>query len=157
MWRFVGKVLNMFKGIQLYNKNYTYSMKIYLDIDGVLITKDGQPAKSVIPFLKNVTDNHQTYWLTTHCKGDASMAVHYLKKLLPAETFPYLEKIQATDWQTLKTEAIDYSKDFRWLDDYVMQSEQAILARHGAQDKIILVNLKAKPDSLKELMNSLDL
>lgn len=130
-------------------------MNIYLDIDGVLITKDGQPAKSVIPFLKYVTDNHQAYWLTTHCKGDASNAVHYLKGILGEEVMPYLTKIVATDWQTLKTEGIDFNQDFRWLDDYVLQAELNILEKHDAKKKIILINLKSEPDKLIQLVNNI--
>lgn len=44
-------------------------MNIYLDIDGVILANDKQPALHAKEFLKYITDNYPTYWLTTHCKG----------------------------------------------------------------------------------------
>lgn len=35
-------------------------MKIYLDIDGVLLTKHGEPAMGLLEFLKKVTE-HDCY------------------------------------------------------------------------------------------------
>jgi hypothetical protein len=128
-------------------------MNIYLDIDGVLIDKNGQPTKHVAEFLAHVTGKHEVYWLTTHCKGNAEPAVRHLKKSLPAEAHPYLEKIRATDWDTLKTEAIDFSQDFRWLDDYPMMSELGILAEHKAEKKIILIDLKKNPEVLGDFVS----
>ena len=32
-----------------------------------------------IEFLKYITDNHNVYWLTTYCKGNAGDTVNYLK------------------------------------------------------------------------------
>jgi phosphatidate phosphatase APP1 len=61
-------------------------MKIYLDIDDTLIHTDlfnMRPANHVKEFLTNVVNNHDTYWLTTHCNGDASVPVFYLSKIFP--------------------------------------------------------------------------
>ncbi len=102
-------------------------MNIYLDIDGVLITKNGQPVKNVTQFLKSITKSHDVYWLTTHCRGGESNAVEYLKDKLPKECLMYIKKIKPTDWKTLKTEAIDFTKDFLWYDDYVLMAEKKIL------------------------------
>lgn len=44
-------------------------MNIYLDIDGVLITKNGQPAEYVEEFLEHIINKHNVFWLTTHCRG----------------------------------------------------------------------------------------
>jgi len=66
-------------------------MNIYLDIDGVLITKNGQPALGVVEFLTYLTKNHTVYWLTTHCRGGESNAVEYLKNKLPNECFEYIQ------------------------------------------------------------------
>jgi len=54
--------------------------------------------------------------------------------------------------ETLKTEAIDFSKDFRWLDDYVMPAERNVLIKNNAQNKLILIDLKNNPEILKKLM-----
>lgn len=130
-------------------------MNIYLDIDGVLLKKDGEPSDGVLEFLKYVTDNHSVYWLTTHCRGGENNAVEYLLRALPAESREYLDKIIPTDWQTLKTEAIDFSQDFRWFDDYSMQAELNVLAENNAKDKLVLVDLKSAPDKLNQFIKKL--
>ena len=71
-------------------------MNIYLDIDGVMITKDNSPADYVVDFLKYITDNHDVYWLTTHCQGDAQTTILYLKDKLPNDAIPFLKKIKQT-------------------------------------------------------------
>ncbi len=123
-------------------------MNIYLDIDGVLIKKDNSPANNVVDFLKYVTDNHNVYWLTTHCRGGGNNVLNHLEGKLPEEAFKYLEKIKPTDWQTLKTEAIDFTKNFRWFDDYIMEAEKDILNKNNSSSKFILINLEDEPDRL---------
>ena len=130
-------------------------MNIYLDIDGVLLTKDGVPARGVLEFLKYITGKHTVHWLTTHCKGDASVTVQYLKDKLPAEALPYLEKIKATDWRTLKSEAIDFGQDFWWFDDYLMEAEKKILLDNNSLFKLQLVDLRNNPEQLKFYIDSL--
>lgn len=55
-------------------------MNIYLDIDGVILANDKQPAKFAKEFLKFITDNYDVYWLTTHCKGDADYSVNFINR-----------------------------------------------------------------------------
>ena len=117
-------------------------MNIYLDINGVLLNNDLTPAKGVTSFLKYVTENHTVYWLTTHCKGGENNAVWYLERILPVEAHQYLDKILPTNWSTWKTEAIDFSQDFRWMDDNVFKTELEVLAKHDCVDKLIKINLQ---------------
>ena len=50
-------------------------IKLYLDIDGVLLhTKKPCAAEYAAEFIDYVTANFDCYWLTTHCKGDATTA-----------------------------------------------------------------------------------
>lgn len=126
-------------------------MNIYLDIDGVLLTKQGEPASHLQEFLEYVTQNHTPYWLTTHCNGDPTFAVEHLKRKLPSELHQYLELIRPTNWDVLKTDGIDFTQDFRWLEDSVMQSEQEVLRKHNVLHKLILVDLKSRPSQLKEI------
>ena len=123
-------------------------MNIYLDIDGVILTKDKKPSIGITEFLKKATSNHSVYWLTTHCKGDTQNAVQHLKRFLPMDTHQDLEKIQPTDWDVLKTDAIDFSKDFLWFDDYLMEVEKRVLEKNNCSEKVLLVHLKDQPDSL---------
>lgn len=129
-------------------------MNIYLDIDGVLITKEGNSAQGVAEFLKFITASHNVYWLTTHCRGDAQTATWWLEDKLPVDARPLLDKIKPTNWQSLKTEAIDFNQDFRWLDDYVMQAELDVLKSNRVEEKLLLIDLKAEPGILNKLMNT---
>ena len=52
--------------------------------------------------------------------------------------------------ETLKTEAIDFSKDFRWLDDYVMPAERNVLIKNNALNKLILIDFKNNPEIFKK-------
>lgn len=114
-------------------------MNIYLDIDGVLITKDGRAVLHVAEFLEYVTKNYDVYWLTTHCRGGESNVVEYLKGKLPKECLEYIQKIKPTDWRTLKTEAIDFTTDFLWYDDYVLEAEKKVLSDHNRVSSLRLI------------------
>ena len=87
-------------------------MNIYLDVEGVLMNR-GKPAKYIKEFLKYLTSKHNVYWLTTLCRGEANNVVAYLRQFLDEETLEYCQKIKATNWNTWKTEAIDFSQNFR--------------------------------------------
>ncbi|MDO8486414.1 MAG: hypothetical protein Q7S77_01810 [Candidatus Staskawiczbacteria bacterium] len=130
-------------------------MNIYLDIDGVLIhdsLKNYQKiANGVVDFLRVITEKHNCYWLTTHCKGDTIHTLEYLNDRLPIEARQYINLIKSTDWRTWKTEAIDFSEDFRWIDDETYEPELEKLREHHCEDKLIRVNLEQNPNSLIEI------
>ncbi len=78
--------------------------KLYIDIDGVLLTaKNPKKADNVEEFLSFITLNFDCYWLTTHCKGEVYPVVSYLSKYFYNETMNLLRKIKPTHWDTLKT------------------------------------------------------
>jgi hypothetical protein len=117
-------------------------IKLYLDIDGVLLTaKKTRPAKNVASFIQFVTNNFECYWLTTHCKGDSKTALKYLAQYLDSKTIDKLENVKSTYWTTLKTEAIDFTDDFFWLDDNPLQVEISIVDSAKRSDRLIIVNL----------------
>lgn len=120
--------------------------KIYLDIDGVLLCKDKTVPNGVINFLKETTSRGEVFWLTTHCKGDAQNACDYLKRYYPTESHIFLEKIKPTNWDVLKTDGICLTDNFLWFDDYLMESEKAVLKAHNALNKQVLVDLRENPD-----------
>ncbi len=128
--------------------------KLYLDIDGVLLTnKNIHAAEDVVSFLKFVTEHFDCYWLSTHCKGDTLSAVNYVSDYIPnCESF--LSKIKPTQWNTLKTEAIDFDSDFFWLDDYPMIAERLVLQQHGKESCLIVVEL-SRHDELNTIMEFL--
>jgi hypothetical protein len=70
---------------------------IYLDIDGVLLANDLQPALHAREFLFYVVQNYPTYWLTTHCKGNAGIAVRRLAQVFDTKTVELIKAIKATN------------------------------------------------------------
>jgi len=127
---------------------------IYLDIDGVIITKHGgKEAKHLFEFLNSALGNCDCYWLTTHCKGDIATALDYVKDKVSEKSFELLKKFKPTNWNTWKTEAIDFKRDFIWLDDYIFDTEREILRENNALQNFIQIDLETKPDQLLEIMN----
>lgn len=126
---------------------------LYLDIDGTLITKQGGiEANHLYEFLLFATENHDCYWLTSHCKGDASTALEHLKGKVSEKSFELLKKVKPTTFELWKTEGIDFSKDFLWLDDYAFDGEKEELANNCALENWIEINLKDNPNQLLELI-----
>lgn len=129
-------------------------MRLYLDIDGTLIRR-GVPAEGVSEFLAFATERFDCYWLSTHCRGDAKAVFLYLVGKLPEEAMSYIGKIKATSWDAIKTEAIDFSGPFFWLDDNLFDAERRALEEHGALDRHIRVDLVADPRRLLHLVDEL--
>jgi hypothetical protein len=128
---------------------------LYLDIDGVLLTaRHTQAALGVDAFVAFVTQHFACRWLTTHCKGDSAPALRYLARFLEPATLEMLRQVQPTTWDTLKTEAIDVTANFYWLDDSPFQSEIAYLQARGVADRLVVVNLN-RPDELETILNNL--
>lgn len=116
--------------------------KLYIDIDGVLITAKNPVAPLGIDcFIQFITSNFDCYWLTTHCNGDSTHCLNYLKNYLSENSISALTRVKATDWDTLKTEAINLEEPFFWLDDYVLSVEKKILEQAGKIDSLIPVDL----------------
>jgi len=130
--------------------------KLYLDIDGVLLTaRHTQAAPGVAAFVEFVTQHFACYWLTTHCKGDSAPALRYLSRFLAPDTLELLRQaVQPTTWDTLKIEAIDVASDFYWLDDSPFQSEIAYLQTRDVADRLIVVDLN-RPDELNKILQKL--
>jgi hypothetical protein len=119
-------------------------IKLYLDIDGVLLTaKHTRAADGVEEFVDFITTHFECYWLTTHCKGDSRTALKYLAQFMQLETIKRLkDAVRPANWDALKTEAIDFESDFYWLDDNPLQIERKTLEDNGVSDRLILINLE---------------
>jgi hypothetical protein len=130
---------------------------IYLDIDGVLLANEQNPANYAPEFLKYVLTNYpnSTYWLTTHCQGDASVPVQRFGHLFDAETVALMGRIKPTSWDTAKTEAIDFSKPFLWCDDDLFSEEILTLQKHNAMDRWIEIDLAKNENQLLDVLNYL--
>ncbi len=117
-------------------------MNYYLDIDGTIISKEHKQVDDLNSFLSHLLKNGNVYWLTTHCKeGSIDKVLSYLKPILDKANFELIKKIKATSWQTLKTEAINFSEQFMWFDDYILEIEKEILKRNNSFDKWVKIDL----------------
>lgn len=126
-------------------------MNIYLDIDGVLLANDREPALYVQEFLEYVLGRFPdtTYWLTTHCMhGDASEPLRNVGHLFALETQELLKRIKPTAWNIAKTEAIDFTAPFLWFDDDLFLEERRTLEVHSALENHVMVDLSKSPSQL---------
>jgi hypothetical protein len=124
--------------------------KVYLDVDGVILTRDGKQMPSLKEFLTAFFDlvGDQVYWLTTHCRdGSTDNVLAYLKKGIDEDIYLMLERIKPAKWNTLKTEAIDLNSEFLWFDDVIFQSEYRVLEKAGKEYCLIKVE-----NNLEELV-----
>ena len=129
--------------------------RLYLDIDGVLLTvKQTKPADHSIAFIEFITASFDCYWLTTHCKGDAKNAISYVTRYFNEQTLQLLHQVKPTDWETLKTEAIDFTHDFFWLEDYPFNSEKEVLIKNNSLASLVVVDLNTT-DELRRVINVL--
>ena len=127
-------------------------IKLYLDIDGVLLTaKHTRAAEGVDKFVDFVTTHFECYWLTTHCKGESITALKYIAQFMQPKTIKRLEDaVRPANWDALKTEAIDFESDFYWLDDSPLPVERRILEGNGVSDRLVLIDLE-RPSELANI------
>ena len=115
---------------------------IYLDIDGVIIGT-ASPAEDVEALLTFILDSYpqSVWWLTTHCRGQCRRTGEWLNGKVPDALAARLDhEVRPTDWKTLKTEAIDFSMPFLWLDDALLYSERRVLREHGKLDSWLVMD-----------------
>jgi len=130
-------------------------MKIYLDIDGVLVDYNCNPMpylKEFVDFVFEISDG-EVYWLTTHSHdGSVERPLNYLSTVIQSDILEKLKSVKATKWDTLKTEGIDLMSNFLWFDDVIFQSEYRILQSAGKENRLIKVenNLDEMIEYLKE-------
>jgi hypothetical protein len=128
--------------------------KLYIDIDGVILTaKQDAQADHLTRFINFIVDNFDCYWLTNHCKGNALHTLSYLSIYVYKDIIDKLHKVKPTNWNTLKTEAIDFTNDFFWLDDAPFPAEIEVLKSHDQLNRLIKVNL----DNANELLRIINL
>lgn len=106
-------------------------MDLYLDVDGVIVGCNYAGDKAIIPNIEDIlvyTKKHfRCYWLTTHGRYSTEDVIKYLKLYSPNISQPLFDHIEASRWNTLKTEAIDFTRAFIWIDDQPLQSEIQVL------------------------------
>ena len=125
-------------------------MKLFLDIDGVLLTKRGSLAEGAEAFLLWAVENHKPYWISTRTRdGTHRGALRAFHGKLDPQT---IQTVRPARWDTLKTEALPLgSRNWVWIDDEILHTEQAILIAGGALDRFVQVNIDKDPCALIEL------
>jgi len=129
-------------------------MNVYLDIDGVLLVNDNNLANHAHEFLEYITSRYPTYWLTTHCRGDIVYTHAFLERTFPPKTLEVAKRIQAKNWVTNKTEAIDFSQPFLWFDDDLFEGERQDLIKHNVLDNWIEVDFRKDSNYLQRFLVS---
>lgn len=134
-------------------------MNVYLDIDGVILANEASPANFAKEFLQTVLGKYpdSTYWLTTHCQGDANTPIEHIGHLFDDETVNLMRKIKPTKWNIAKTEAIDFDKPFLVFEDDQFPEERDDLIRHGVSENWIMVDLQKDPNQLQKFITSFPL
>ena len=124
-------------------------MNLYLDIDGVLLDyKADAPAKHAVEFIDYILEEFDCYWLTTHCQGDTAEVNEYLSEYFPETIVRRLAAVKPTIWKTLKTEGIDFTTPFVWVDDYPFLEEMLVLELNGAEESLFRVFLENEDELL---------
>lgn len=134
-------------------------VNVYLDIDGVLLANDLSPANHASEFLRVVLEKYpdSTYWLTTHCQGDATTPIEHIGHLFDDKTVTLMKKIKPTEWDLAKTRAIDFEQPFLWFDDDLFYEEKQDLIAHKALDNWIEVDLSKDENQLAKFISSFPL
>lgn len=132
-------------------------MNIYLDIDGVLLANESNAAPYADELLQAILNQYpdSTYWLTTHNWKGENRGKDVLAPHLKPETTALLDKIKPTVWDELKTDGIDFSKKFLWLDDDLWEDELKELEKHDATGSFVLIDLNKDPNQLKTILDLL--
>lgn len=132
-------------------------MKVYIDIDGVLLGTQGGKivlARHAAEFVEFILANFDCDWATGHCVGDIQTVLDYLRPYVSSELLARITTIKPTTWGVLKTDCM--SGDFYWVEDAPLQAEIADLARRGMSDRIIEIDVRRRPDDLLFAMEELE-
>lgn len=135
-------------------KNLIPAKNIYIDIEGVILTRGGVPAQHLEKFLIYILKNYSVFWLTSRCDGDIAYTLGYLAKFVPEDILPLLKRIKPTKFAIDKTDAIDFDNRFFWLDDEIFASEKNALDKHNKLDSWIEIDLMKNPNQLNHLIHS---
>lgn len=95
-----GKSIENFNGNRNNENELIDIMKIYIDIDGVPLTKGQKIPKHGKEFLEFLTQNFNCYWFTTHCKSGENQSLNYLKKYYAEKSIEQFKKVKPSSWTT---------------------------------------------------------
>lgn len=126
---------------------------IYLGIDGVILTKGVVPALHLSEFLAYILNHYSVSWLSTRCPGSSQETSRYLSHFLSEDCIDLIQKIKPTSFALDKTEAIDFGKEFFWLESQLFDSEKNDLKKNNSYDSWIELDLIKNPNQLFDLIS----
>ena len=141
--------------------------KLYLDIDGVVLRSTlpsawnagWQVAPLASEFLGWAISLHEPVWLTARDMiGTGEGIASALSSALGASDalITLASKIPVQGWVGTKSNAIDFSTDFLWLDDCPRSEDLITLEIQGCVGRWIEVNTDINPDDLARAMSVVD-
>ena len=122
---------------------------IYLDVDGVLLRRSrvSRSGFELSPyaeeFLAHLVASYNVFWLTTRCRADMpndlALAFRHAMQVasLPSKLAKLISAVEPAVWNSCKTEGIDLTTNFFWIDDNPTPRALKVLAEHGCQDRWI--------------------
>ena len=139
-------------------------MKIYLDIDGTILkneylqsdngyTLTSTPAKHLKNFLECILENHDVYWLSTHCRGVVGNPRRYLTGKFDENLLSLVDKVKPAKWVSEKYEVFNFDEEFLWFDDKPSEDDILMLEKHNKLHCLIKVDLDNDPDIFLNFMD----
>jgi hypothetical protein len=109
-------------------------LTLYLDVDGVIVGRNHSGKMVLIPDIEKILlytrKNFRCFWLTTHGRHNTEDVLRYLTPYSEHIDLSLFDHIKTVRWNTLKTEAIDFSRPFIWIDDQPLRAEIDILKQN---------------------------
>jgi hypothetical protein len=125
---------------------------VYLNVDGVLLDDDSQPANYSREFLKYAVPNFDTYWLTRRDKDSGFVVLRDLSKTFEPRIMHLISQIRPTRWSFAKTQAINFERPFLWFDDELVIHERLELIKYNALPNWVNVDLSRDENRLADFL-----
>ena len=141
---------------------------IYLDVDGVLLRRSriSRGGFELSPyaeeFLAQLVASHNIFWLTTRCRhglpNDITRAFRHAVQVtdLPPKLAKLINAVEPAEWNSCKTEGIDLTANFFWIDDKPTPRALEVLAQHGCEHRWIEARVDHDPVDLLRVHHVLD-
>jgi hypothetical protein len=141
---------------------------IYLDVGGVLLRRSrvSRGGFELSPyaeeFLAQLVASHNVFWLTTRCRAgmpnDVARAFRHAIQIasLPPKLAKLINAVEPAEWNSCKTEGIDLTANFFWIDDKPTPRALEVLAQHGCEHRWIEARVDHDPVDLLRVHHELD-
>ena len=105
-------------------------MNLYIDVDGVLLHQNEDPCMlKLLTHIRGLFDN--VYWLSCWTFNGKTEELY--------KRHPSFKSLKATPlkWDKLKTDAIDWSKPFVWMEDGITKEERKVFEEKAVEGQQI--------------------